>query len=126
MTNCSYATDRQEQVLNLISHGYTREQIARRMHISSSTVKSMLNRINRRLGAGTTPQAVRRGFETGVLIANASPDVIGLRAENQALLAELGRVYRALVEANRRLRVQDEVSSPHSFSQYLHGLREVA
>lgn len=123
---CTYAVARQEQVLELVSQGRSRAEIAAQLYMSVHTVHSLLNRLYDRLGASTPAHAVRRGFESGALIPNTS-QALGLVAENQALRAELGRVYRALVEANRQLRnnVHDSYE-PHQFSEYLHGLRHVS
>jgi hypothetical protein len=42
-----------------------------------------------------------------------------VRAENEALRAELARVYRALAEANSRIRSQGSTVPPHWFGEYL-------
>ncbi len=58
-------TTRQIQVLRLISHGLGYKQIATRLNISPSTVKSHMNMLLRRLEATNQAQAVAIAYESG-------------------------------------------------------------
>lgn len=117
--------DRQEQILDLISHGATYQHAAQELELTLPSVVSHLKRAYDRMGARTAAHAVRRGFETGILVPGRS-DVTGLRAENDHLRAELQRVYRALVQANTELATRPAGEAPlsHPFSDLL--LRMVA
>ncbi len=59
-------TQHQVRVLELVAEGLTYGQIARRLHISESTVRFHVNGIKERVGVRTTPElivtALREGF----------------------------------------------------------------
>lgn len=63
-------TFRQVEVLRLIARGYTNQQIAKELLISTSTVKNHVQQILAKLGASDRTQAVVMAIESGVL---ASP-----------------------------------------------------
>lgn len=56
-------TGRELEVLHLIEQGLTNQQIADRMVVAASTVKTHINNIYAKLGVATRTQAVRRGKE---------------------------------------------------------------
>lgn len=60
-------TDHQLAVLRLLAKGNANDAIARRLHVSTDTVKTHLRRIYRRLGAQDRAHAVGIGYETGLL-----------------------------------------------------------
>jgi two-component system nitrate/nitrite response regulator NarL len=49
---------RERAVLRLIAHGYTGPEIAKKLHVSPTTVKTQLRIARARLGARTTAHAV--------------------------------------------------------------------
>jgi DNA-binding NarL/FixJ family response regulator len=58
---------REAEVLRLIAHGRTNEQIARELHLSSSTVKNHVGRILSKLGASDRTQAAIMAVEMGLI-----------------------------------------------------------
>ncbi len=58
---------RQQQVLELVSHGYTDRQIADRLGIRQHTVRTHLDWTLRTLGARNRYHAVAIGFQKGLL-----------------------------------------------------------
>jgi DNA-binding CsgD family transcriptional regulator len=60
-------TGRELEVLHLIEQGLTNQQIAERMVVAASTVKTHINNIYAKLGVQTRTQAVRRGRELGLM-----------------------------------------------------------
>jgi len=60
-------TGRELEVLRLIEQGLTNQQIAERMVVAASTVKTHINNIYAKLGVQTRTQAVRRGRELGLI-----------------------------------------------------------
>jgi len=60
-------TDREREVLGLMSEGRTNRQIADVLMLSEKTVKRHLSNSFAKLGVGTRAAAVQRGFETGIL-----------------------------------------------------------
>lgn len=64
-------TRREQQVLELRSHGKNVAQIAAEMGISVPTTKTHQRRVVEKLGAKSAPHAVRLGFEAGLLAGDA-------------------------------------------------------
>ncbi len=60
-------SEREIEVLGLISDGLTNAQIAARLTVAQSTVKTHINNIYGKLGAQTRVQAVNRARELGLL-----------------------------------------------------------
>lgn len=60
-------TDREIEVLECVSHGYTNAMIGRKLFLSEDTVKSHLRSIRVKLSATDRAHAVRKGFENGLL-----------------------------------------------------------
>lgn len=60
-------TSRQREVLDLVSRGLEREEIALVLGISIDTVKTQASRLYRRLDVHNAAEAVRVGFERGLL-----------------------------------------------------------
>jgi DNA-binding NarL/FixJ family response regulator len=58
---------REAEILRLIAHGRTNEQIARELHLSTSTVKNQVHRILSKLGASDRTQAVVMAIEMGLI-----------------------------------------------------------
>jgi DNA-binding NarL/FixJ family response regulator len=58
---------REAEVLRLIAHGRTNEQIARELHLSSSTVKNHVGRILSKLGASDRTQAAIMAVDMGLI-----------------------------------------------------------
>lgn len=62
-------TPRQHEVLNLISRGLEYAEIGLVLGISLDTVKTQASRVYRRLDVHNAAEAVRVGFERGLLTA---------------------------------------------------------
>jgi DNA-binding NarL/FixJ family response regulator len=60
-------SEREIDVLRLVAEGMSNIEIARRLYISSQTVKTHLERICVKLGVSGRAAAVKRGMETGAL-----------------------------------------------------------
>ena len=61
-------TPRQSEILRLLEHGRSTEQIARELHLSQETVRNHIRRLLRALGAHTRLEAValaRHGYQSG-------------------------------------------------------------
>jgi DNA-binding NarL/FixJ family response regulator len=60
-------SERETEVLGLVSHGYTNREIARRLYISPATVKTHMEHIFTKLGTTTRTQAVLVAHQEGLL-----------------------------------------------------------
>jgi NarL family two-component system response regulator LiaR len=60
-------TDRELEILTLISRGLSDREIATQLFVSENTVKTHCSRAYEKLGAARRTQAVRRGKELGLL-----------------------------------------------------------
>jgi DNA-binding NarL/FixJ family response regulator len=60
-------TSREREILCLIVDGYTNEGIAQKLVIASSTVKTHINNIYRKLGVTSRAQAVRRAMDLNII-----------------------------------------------------------
>lgn len=58
---------RELQILNLLSHGLTYDQIGDTLGIARGTVRTYINMLYRALGVKTQAEAVRVGFELELL-----------------------------------------------------------
>jgi DNA-binding NarL/FixJ family response regulator len=58
---------RQQQILELVSHGHTDREIADRLGIGQRTVRTHLDWLCGTLDARNRYHAVARGFQTGLL-----------------------------------------------------------
>ena len=67
-------TTQQTAILELLSRGFTREEVARELRISMNTVKEHLKRLFATLGVRRVSHAVRVGFERGVLRLDVTDD----------------------------------------------------
>lgn len=60
-------TDREKEMLTLISEGWSTTEILRMMNIKMATFKTHLDHIQRALGATNRPHAVRLAMERGLI-----------------------------------------------------------
>ena len=60
-------TSREFEVLQLITFGFSTEEIARLLYISKETVKSHRRNLLQKVGAKNTALLVRRAFEFGLV-----------------------------------------------------------
>ena len=60
-------TDREREVLELMAHGYDNAQIARRLFISGTTVRTHVGRVLHKLGCGTRTHAVVMAYRCGLV-----------------------------------------------------------
>lgn len=61
-------SNREIEILNLISFGHTVYDIASQLYISHHTVKSYKKRLFERLDVSNCALLVRKGFEQGLLV----------------------------------------------------------
>ena len=66
---------REKEVLYLISHSFTTNEIAKKLFLSTHTIESHRKNLLLKLDARNTAGLVRRGFETGFLSLN-QPSII--------------------------------------------------
>lgn len=59
-------TERELEVIELITHGYSNDEIARRLFLSVNSVKSYIRTAYRRIGATRRSQAVLWGIQQGL------------------------------------------------------------
>ena len=64
-------TPRELEILELISKGYSTDNIARTLFISRNTVKTHRKTLMIKLDAANCAQMVRRGFEQGILVTQS-------------------------------------------------------
>jgi DNA-binding NarL/FixJ family response regulator len=60
-------TPRELEVLEMLAEGYSLSQLARRLHVSTSTAKTHTTRIYGKLGAANRAQAVMEAVNRGIL-----------------------------------------------------------
>jgi len=60
-------SERERQVLRLIAEGLTNREIAERLYLAMSTVKTHINNLYGKLGVSKRTQAVARGRQLGLL-----------------------------------------------------------
>ena len=60
-------TEREGEVLNLLSKGMTRKEIASLLHVSIASVRDLVHRLCWKLGASNAAEAVANGFRMGIL-----------------------------------------------------------
>jgi DNA-binding NarL/FixJ family response regulator len=66
-------TDREREVLVLIAHGLTNDEIAERLFLSMATVKTHVNHVFMKLRVRDRAQAVVLAYETGVVRLGEGP-----------------------------------------------------
>jgi DNA-binding NarL/FixJ family response regulator len=60
-------TDREREILVLIAHGLTNEEIAERLYLSMATVKTHVNHVFAKLRVRDRAQAVVLAYESGLV-----------------------------------------------------------
>lgn len=65
-------TQREQEVLENISFGYTTKEIASRLFLSSHTIISHKKKLLEKLSAANSPELVRKGFQHGILSFSTS------------------------------------------------------
>lgn len=66
-TNFKYPSDREIEVLHLISDEYTINEIAKKLFISVETVKTHRRHLLRKMEVRNTAGLIRKSFESGIL-----------------------------------------------------------
>jgi DNA-binding NarL/FixJ family response regulator len=66
-------TERETEVLELVGRGCTNADIARRLYISETTVKTHIARLFTKLGVRDRAQAVVMAYETGLVVPGKRP-----------------------------------------------------
>jgi DNA-binding CsgD family transcriptional regulator len=61
---------REQEILRLVSVGYTTKEIADQLYLSHFTVETHRKKICKKLGALNSASLVRKGFEHGILTIN--------------------------------------------------------
>lgn len=62
-------TEREIEILHLISVGYMRKEVAAKLFLSEGSVKTYMTNIFRKLGVGTGPHAVAVAIGKGIVEA---------------------------------------------------------
>ena len=65
-------SNREHQILQLISDGYTSKEIAAKLYISTETVHSHRKSIQQKLRASNTARMIAHSFYYGILSVNQS------------------------------------------------------
>jgi len=60
-------TEREREILELISHGFSTKEIAMRLYISEETVKSHRHHLFSKLSARNSPHLVQKALSEGIL-----------------------------------------------------------
>ncbi len=60
-------TSREQEVLQLISHGFSTKDICKELFLGKSTIETYRNRLLSKFDCKNMAQLVRRGFEIGLL-----------------------------------------------------------
>jgi DNA-binding NarL/FixJ family response regulator len=68
-TDLRVLTKREREVMELVAHGLSNDEIAERLFVSSATVKTHMNRAMSKLGARDRAQLVIMAYETGLVRA---------------------------------------------------------
>lgn len=79
-------TPYQRRVLELLSRGLSRGDVARVFGVTIDTIKTHIQRLYRRLGATNAAHAVRLGFERGLLVPG--PDAVRSPSDDAFPVAE--------------------------------------
>ncbi|MEU3873049.1 MULTISPECIES: response regulator transcription factor [Streptomyces] len=66
-------TAREAEVLSLVAEGLTNAEIARRLHVSTATVKTHINNLFAKTGVRDRAQAVRYAFQRGIAVPPPPP-----------------------------------------------------
>ena len=64
-------SDREKEIITLISLGYTDKEISTRLFLSQYTVSDHRKNIKLKLGCNNAPSVVRKAFELGLLSIEA-------------------------------------------------------
>lgn len=67
-------TERERELLSLVAHGTPNREIATKMFLAESTVKTYLKRLYRKLGINSRAQCVMRAVELGATALPNQPD----------------------------------------------------
>lgn len=95
----SEMTERELEVLDLMSRGLSNVEIGRKLYLAQDTVKTHARRLFKRLGARDRAHAVRLGFELGVLVADGGSSPLGIVGAEPG---QVRAVARALLAAAHR------------------------
>ena len=79
------------RVLELVAQGYTYPEVASRLGVALSTVKTHMQRLSRRWGAHNSAHCVHLAYQRRIF-AVASPVTLGVRP----LMVRQGLIYRAV------------------------------
>jgi len=70
--NFKYPSDREMEVLHLISDEFTINEIAKKLFISAETVKTHRRHLLKKMNVRNTAGLIRKSFESGILTLQSS------------------------------------------------------
>lgn len=70
-------TPREVELMGWLAHGFSNQQIARRMYLSEGSVKQYVARISAKLGVSSRTQALVRAIQLGIVDPRSLPPVGG-------------------------------------------------
>ena len=68
----SNLNSREQEILQLISHGYSTKDICAKLYLAKGTVETYRGQLLSKLDCNNMAHLVRKGFEMGLLIAHQS------------------------------------------------------
>ncbi len=76
MKTQNYITSREQEVLDLLSSGYSTPEISGILYLSTETIKTHRKRLIEKLNAKNVANLIRIAFETKLITTNHSIDTI--------------------------------------------------
>ncbi len=98
-----HLTEREHEVLQLVSAGLNNADIARHLYLSEKTVRNVVSTILTKLAAETRPRAVRMARDAGLLAVSCFGARFPLRRRSPYRLRDRRRCYTWSQGSQRRI-----------------------